>query len=191
MKPSITIVSGLPRSGTSMMMKVLESGGIQILTDNIRQADEDNLTGYYEYERVKQIKEDKEWLKDAEGKAVKLISALLKHLPNTYQYRILFMHREISEILASQKKMLKRRGENTDSVPDKTMAVLFQNHLIEVKAWLASQNNIKTLNVSYNEILKHPVSNIEIINKFLGGNLNKEKMIEVVDPTLYRQRKAG
>jgi broad-specificity NMP kinase len=191
MKPSITIVSGLPRSGTSMMMKVLESGGIQVLTDNIRQADEDNLTGYYEFERVKQIKEDKEWLKDAEGKAVKLISALLKHLPNTYQYRILFMHREISEILASQKQMLERRGENTDSVPDKTMAVLFQNHLIEVKAWLASQNNIKTLNVSYNEILKHPVSNIERINKFLGGNLNKEKMIEVVDPTLYRQRKAG
>jgi hypothetical protein len=191
MKPSITIVSGLPRSGTSMMMKVLESGGIQVLTDNIRQADEDNLTGYYEYERVTQIKEDKEWLKDAEGKAVKLISALLKHLPNTYQYRILFMHREISEILASQKKMLKRRGENTDYVPDKPMAVLFQNHLIEVKAWLASQNNIKTLNVSYNEILKHPVSNIERINKFLGGNLNKEKMIEVVDPTLYRQRKAG
>jgi hypothetical protein len=191
MKPCITIVSGLPRSGTSMMMKVLESGGIPVLTDNIRQADEDNLIGYYEFERVKQIKEDKEWLKDAEGKAVKLISALLKYLPKTYQYRILFMHRNISEILASQKKMLERRGEPINSVPDKTMAILFQNHLIEVKEWLASQNNIKTLNVSYNEILKNPVSNIERINRFLGGNLNKEKMIKVVDPALYRQRKTG
>jgi Leucine-rich repeat (LRR) protein len=174
-----------------MMMRMLEAGGISPLTDNIRKADEDNIKGYYEFERVKQIKEDRKWLKEAEGKAVKLISALLKHLPNTYDYKIIFMKRDISEILASQKKMLERRGEPIDTVPDYKMLSLFQNHLKETEDWLSKQNNIKTLYVNYNGIIRNPVSTVEKINEFMNGNLNIKNMVEVVDPTQYRQRKTS
>ena len=108
----IVIVSGLPRSGTSMMMKMLEAGGIPLLTDSIRQADEDNPKGYYEFERAKKLPDgDTAWLKEARGKAVKIIAALLMELPQGYTYQVLFMHRNIQEVLASQSKMLARRGE--------------------------------------------------------------------------------
>lgn len=187
----ITVVSGLPRSGTSMMMRMLEAGGVSPLTDNIREADEDNIKGYYEFERVKQIKEDVKWLKEAEGKAVKLISALLKHLPIYYNYKIIFMKRDISEILASQKRMLKRRGEPIDTVPNDKMMSLFQNHLKETETWLSKQYNINTLYVNYNEIIRNPVSTVEKINDFMDGKLDTKKMVEVVDPTLYRQRITG
>ena len=125
----ITIVSGLPRSGTSMMMKMLEAGGMQVLTDHIRTADEDNPKGYYEFERVKQIEHDQAWLPDAQGKVVKMISALLKHLPSSYTYKVIFMRRNIDEILASQKQMLIRRGEPTDVVSDEKLTELFDRHI--------------------------------------------------------------
>ena len=89
----VTIVSGLPRSGTSMMMKMLEAGGIELLIDRVRVADADNPKGYYEFERVKQIETDQAWLPEAQGKAVKMISALLRHLPADCRYRIIFMER--------------------------------------------------------------------------------------------------
>src|SRR5215468_11569905 len=127
-KQPLVIVSGLPRSGTSMMMKMLAAGGIEPLTDNIRTADEDNPKGYFELERVKQIESDKAWLEDARSRVVKLISALLKHLPPSYQYKVIFMRRAMSEILASQRKMLMRRGEPADKVPDEKMAAMFNKH---------------------------------------------------------------
>ena len=123
----ITVVSGLPRSGTSMMMKMLEAGGILPIIDNIRTADEDNPKGYYEFERVKAIdKGDTEWVADAQGKSVKVISALLKHLPSDHQYRVIFIRRHMDEILASQRKMLLRRGEDPDKMDDAEMALLFE-----------------------------------------------------------------
>jgi len=101
-KQPIIVVSGLPRSGTSMMMRMLEAAGIQPLTDHIRTADSDNLKGYYEFERVKKLKEgDVAWLSDAQGKAVKIIAALLIELPSNYEYHVLFMRRKMEEILAS------------------------------------------------------------------------------------------
>lgn len=186
---AIIIVSGLPRSGTSMMMRMLESGGIQTLTDDIRKADEDNIKGYFEYELVKKIEHDKTWLNEAENKAVKLISALLKHLPHTYDYKIIFMKRDLGEILASQKKMLERRGESLDTIPDKYMANLFKKHLSEVENWLADQSNIKTLYVSYNDILRNPEEIVLNVINFLNRNLDLKKMIREIDPNLYRQRK--
>lgn len=101
----ITIVSGLPRSGTSMMMSMLEAGGMDVLTDGIRGADEDNPRGYYEFERVKQIEHDKGWLSDARGKAVKMVAALLKYLPPEYQYQVVFVRRNMDEVLASQRRI--------------------------------------------------------------------------------------
>lgn len=186
---TITIVSGLPRSGTSMMMKMLEAGGIAPLTDKIRTADSDNPKGYYEFERVKQMdKGDTAWLADAQGKSVKVISALLKHLPADYQYRVIFMRRDMPEILASQQKMLERRGEGEATIDDQKMTELFEKHLSSVDQWLNAQANISILDLHYSDIVADPLPFIEEINVFLGGKLDTEKMLEVVDPTLYRNR---
>ncbi|MBN1953942.1 MAG: sulfotransferase [Anaerolineae bacterium] len=186
---TITIVSGLPRSGTSMMMRVLEAGGMQLLTDRVRKADPDNPRGYYEFEPVKRIKRDTSWLKDAQGRAVKMVSVLLKHLPPDYQYRLVFMRREMEEILASQRQMLVRRGEPTDRIGDEQMADLFHKHLQQIETWLAEQPNIEVLYVSYNEIVEQPAEQLRRVNQFLGGALDLERMVKVVEPKLYRQRR--
>jgi hypothetical protein len=185
----ITIVSGLPRSGTSMMMKILETGGISLLTDNVREADEDNMNGYYEFERAKNLKEDKAWLDEADGKAVKIISYLLNKLPPQHDYKVIFMKRNIEEILASQKRMIERRGEAENNVPDSTMSNIFEKHLSEIHRWMESQPNLEVLYVSYNEVMRNPKPALKNINHFLGGGLNVKKMSEVINPSLYRQRK--
>ncbi|HSJ54786.1 MAG TPA: sulfotransferase [Anaerolineae bacterium] len=185
---AIVVVSGLPRSGTSMMMKMLEAGGLPVLTDNLRTADEDNPRGYYEFERVKQIEEDREWLPAARGKVVKMISALLKHLPLDYRYRVVFMQREMGEILASQRQMLVRRGEDTERIDDQEMARLFARHLSQIESWLASQPAMDVLYVHYRDVLAEPAAQAARVNAFLGGGLDERKMAEVVDPELYRQK---
>ncbi len=185
---TITIVSGLPRSCTSMMMKMLTAVGLELLTDNIRAADEDNPKGYFEFERVKQIENDKAWLEDARGRVVKMISALLKHLPPAYNYKVIFMRRAMPEILASQRQMLIRRGEPADAVPDDKMAAMFNKHVAQVESWLAAQPNIDVLYVSYNEVMKDPRPQAERINLFLAGSLNIAEMVGVVDRGLYRQQ---
>ncbi|MFC2025943.1 sulfotransferase domain-containing protein [Chloroflexota bacterium] len=185
----ITIVSGLPRSGTSMMMNMLEEGGMEIITDNIRIADDDNPKGYYEFERVKKLKDgDVEWLKDAHGKSVKIISALLENLPDLYSYKIIFMCRNMDEILASQKQMLVRRGEPTDKVNDRTLAELFEKHIEHIEAWLKMQENIKTIFVDYNQLIFDPQRLTTKIIQFLEETLNQQKMVDIVDRKLYRQR---
>ncbi len=189
---TVVIVSGLPRSGTSMMMKMLEVGGLAVLTDEIREPDPDNPKGYYEFERVKQLdKGDKEWVVEARGKVVKVISALLKHLPDDYQYKVIFMRRAIEETLRSQKKMMVRRGTDSDKVNDAQMAALFQAHLKQVEAWLAKQPNVDVLYISYNEMLTDPTEQAEAVNEFLHGTLDIEKMVGVVDPKLYRNRQTA
>lgn len=185
----VTVVSGLPRSGTSMMMMMLEAGGLPVLTDNIRTADEDNLKGYYEFERVKQIEHDQTWLKQAQGKAVKMVSALLRHLPQSYTYKVIFMRRVMEEVLASQRQMLVRRGKPADTVSDERMADLSRQHLKKVEAWLDVQPNIEILYTSYNEVLKNPVEQAKKVNQFLGNSLDVESMVGAVDRSLYHQRK--
>jgi hypothetical protein len=187
----ITIVSGLPRSGTSMLMSMLEAGGIPVLTDGIRTADEDNPKGYYEFERVKKIKEDKAWLDDAKGKVVKMISQLLLSLPADCHCKVLFIRRNINEILASQKQMLIRRGTyKEDGVPDEEMRSMLLAHVDQVLKWVAGQDNIDLIEVDYNEILQGAgATHVDRINKFLGGDLDTAAMNAVVDKSLYRQRK--
>jgi hypothetical protein len=184
----VTIVSGLPRSGTSMMMRMLERGGMPVLVDGIRTADEDNPRGYYEFERVKQIEHDAAWLDDAGGKAVKMISGLLQHLPAGRPYKVIFMRREMDEILASQRRMLVRRGEPTDRIQDDEMAALFHKHLAKVEAWLDEQPNIQVLYVSYNDMLEDPAAQVAKVAEFLDAGLDPERMVAVIDPSLYRQR---
>jgi LPS sulfotransferase NodH len=185
----ITVVSGLPRSGTSLMMKMLEAGGMELLVDNIRKPDQDNPKGYYEFERVKKLdKGDTEWLAETHGKAVKIIAALLPYLPNDYEYRILFLRRNIQEILASQKKMLLRRGTDSNQISDEQMSQLFEKHLRIVEEWMAKQTNIRQLDVDYNKLLENPTPIVEDINSFLSCNLSVDEMVKVIDPSLYRQR---
>jgi hypothetical protein len=190
-QPFITVVSGLPRSGTSMMMQMLDVGGIPPITDNIRTADIENPKGYYEFERVKKLPDgDKEWMKDAQGKSVKIISALLEHLPVQYTYKVIFMQRKMDEILASQKQMLIRSSKPTDKVSDEKLAELYQKHIGKVEAWLTQQPNISVLYMEYSAMMKDPANYAHQLNQFLGGRLDTQKMIEIVDPQLYRQRKS-
>ena len=188
-KPVI-IVSGLPRSGTSMMMKILDAGGVEIVTDGLRAADEDNPKGYYEFERVKELDKggDKSWMREMKGKAIKVISFLLQDLPEDCFYQVIFMNREIPEILASQKKMLVRRGEPTDETRDEDMAKLYEGHLQKVIRLMRSQTNFASLEVPYREALEKPQLHAERINKFLGGGLDAERMATVGDKSLYRNR---
>jgi len=189
-KDYIVVVSGLPRSGTSMMMKMLEAGGQMILTDNIRQADANNPNGYYEFERVKKLKEgDFEWIPDSKGKVVKIITGLIMQLPSDHQYKIIFMERMMNEVLSSQKKMLRRLGKDDDRVADEKMAKIYHEHLKQVNAWLTKQQNIKVLYVNYNAMLDDPLASLEKVNEFLGGGLDVNAMAGVVNKELYRERK--
>lgn len=188
----VTVVSGLPRSGTSLMQRMLEAGGIEPLADEIRAADENNPKGYYEYERVKKLKDgDTVWLKLAQGKSVKIISALLEYLPEDYYYRVLFMQRNMDEILASQNKMLVDRGERTDKVSDEQMAQLYEDHLQKVGAWLEKQNNFRVLYVNYNRLLQDPTEPLAQISKFLDKSVKVDEMAKVIDSNLYHQRKSS
>ncbi|MCI0711718.1 MAG: sulfotransferase family protein [Chloroflexi bacterium] len=185
----VTIVSGLPRSGTSMMMQMLDKGGIPPLVDGIRTPDVDNPKGYYEFERVKKLPEgDYEWLDDAKGKVVKVISALLTDLPPLYDYKIIFMQREIDEVLQSQKKMLIKDGKPTDAVTDEELTELYQQHLDTIDEWVDAQDNITIHYASYNAMLKDAREPLQKINKVLDNRLDIEAMLNVIDQSLYRNR---
>jgi hypothetical protein len=185
----ITIVSGLPRSGTSMLMKMLEAGGMPILTDKVRSADIDNPKGYYEFERVKKLAAgDYLWIEGARGKAVKVISALLTYLPPDFQYRVLFIQRPLPQVLASQQQMLIHHGKASDPVSDDEMIRIYEKHLAKVTQWLADQPNFQVLYVSYVQLIDNPDALISQIRNFLGMQLDLAKMRETIDPSLYRQR---
>jgi hypothetical protein len=186
----IVVVSGLPRSGTSMMMKILAEGGLVIVTDEQRTADDDNPNGYFELETVKQMATGKvEWLSNAGGKVVKVISALLEYLPSSYSYKVIFMEREIKEILASQRKMLARRNE-TSQIDDAEMEAQFRKHLSVVKPWLARQPHMEVLYISYNALMVDPETSCRRVVEFLNTPLNLERMLSVPSGELYRNRAA-
>ncbi len=185
----IYVVSGLPRSGTSMMMQMLEAGGLKILTDNIRSADDDNLQGYYELERVKQLKDgDTEWVTQAAGKVIKVISSLLEHLPVNFHYKLVFMERDLMEILASQRKMLERRGKPNNPEDDAMFSNLYTKHLVKVKSWLSAQTNFDVTYINYNELLTKPKEFAENIAVFLETPVDVQAMAGVPEGKFYRQR---
>jgi hypothetical protein len=188
MAQEIIIVSGLPRSGTSLMMQMLDNGGVAVVTDHVRGADADNPKGYYELEQVKTIKRDVSWLPALRGKAVKMVSQLLYDLPASETYRIIFLERDLDEILLSQEKMLARlgrRGASRDSMKD-----AFGLHLERLHGWLLEQGNCCVLRVSYNDLLQRPRQQAQRVGEFLGGLPDSEKMALTVDPSLYRNRKS-
>ena len=184
----IVVVSGLPRSGTSMTMKMLEAGGLTVVTDGLRTADEDNPKGYYEDERVKRLhqEEDKAWLREARGKVVKIISFLLKSLPAEHNYQVILMHRNLREIVASQNKMLGRLGKPNE-LPDDAAVQLLASQVKDA-AFFLQRPHFEVLELQYSETLENARPQAERIAQFLGRPLDVEKMAAVVDRQLYRNR---
>jgi hypothetical protein len=188
----ITVVSGLPRSGTSMMMKMLEAGGMPVLTDRERVADTDNPRGYYEFERVKKLPQGEVgWLDEAAGRAVKIVSALLRWLPDGRPYRVVFMDRDLDEVLASQRRMLENRIGGHDGAEDDRLRETFRRHLADVDHWFEGRQDLRVHHVKHRQLLNDPERELRPVVDFLGGNLDLQRMAAVVDPTLYRQRRAG
>lgn len=186
----IIVVSGLPRSGTSMMMKMLSACKIPLLTDDIRKPDEDNPNGYYEFERVKDLGTDNSWLEIARGTAVKIVSPLLQYLnmDKELRYKVIFMLRNVDEILVSQRKMANRLKNALDDVEDSMLKENYLIHLEEVKKWLEKRKNIDVLYLNYTEVVRDPHSTVESIFNFLGIKMDAQDIAKVADASLYRQR---
>lgn len=184
----IVVVSGLPRSGTSLMMQMLQAGGLPLLVDAQRSADADNPRGYWEYEPVKRLPQDNTWLALAEGKAIKVITALLPYLSAAHTYRILCMQRPLVEVLASQAAMLQRRGEAPGAVDDHTLGDIFTRSLVQTERWLAQQAHMAVCPVSYHATVADPTTTARTVAAFLALPLDVESMARAVDPRLYRQR---
>lgn len=185
----IVVVSGLPRSGTSLMMQMLQCGRLTVLADAVRTADVDNPHGYFEYEPVKKTRENPAWLAGARGKVVKIVSSLLYDLPPTESYRIIFMCRDLDEILESQEKMLARLGH--PAAPRDKMKASYVIHLDRVLPWAHRQPHIRLLEVSYNELLKAPEREARRLVAFLDGFAAPEQLVKAIDSALYRNRYAG
>lgn len=189
----VTIVSGLPRSGTSMMLRMLGAGGLPLLVDGVRAADHDNPHGYYELEAVKSLKRDSTWVASAVGKAVKVIYYWLYDLPLDRPYRVIFMRRDLDEVLASQSSMLARRVAQGLARPeiapdDSRMRRLFEQELSEIGDWIAARSVFERLDVDYRAVVTSPADQARRISQFLGGGLDCEAMAAAVDPALYRNR---
>lgn len=171
------------------MMQMVDKGGIPALTDKIRAADEDNPKGYYEFEPVKKTKEDPSWLAEARGKVVKMVYRLLYDLPTDHRYRIVFTRRKLEEVIASQNVMLDRQSKEGGGLSDDKLLDVFRAELERAYQWIDEQPNFEVLYVDYNEMINDPAAQVAKINDFLGGGLDTDAMMNVVDPSLYRQRR--
>ena len=188
----LVLVSGLPRSGTSMLMQMLEKGGMPIVTDKLRAADEDNPKGYSEFERIKEIDKttDKSWLKNYRGQVIKTISFLLQDLPLDLNYDVIFIRRNLDEVLRSQNRMLERKGAAGGAASDEKMRRNYEFHLKKVNYQLNNIPNFRVFYVDYAAVVQSPRGEAVRIKEFLGRNLDVEAMAGAVEATLYRNRQA-
>jgi hypothetical protein len=184
----ITIVSGLPRSGTSLMMQMLAAGGMSVVTDGERRADADNPRGYFEWERIKLLPKQPDCIAEAEGKAVKVISQLLFALPAGREYRVIFMQRPLSEVVASQAEMIRRRGTTGAALAPAALIAGLGAHLNQVNAWLKDKANISVHRVEHGDVLREPLRVSKSIQQFLNCPLDVDAMSQQIDKSLYRQR---
>jgi hypothetical protein len=186
----IVVVSGLPRSGTSMMMKMLEAGGVPVMTDGERVADVDNPKGYFEYERIKDLEKetDKSYLRAGRGQAVKVISFLIRFLPDDNDYRVIFMRRDLDEVLDSQDKMIERLGTADAAAEREAMKEAYRNDIVRTRLWCRKHPNFELLEVQYAATVHEPAATARLVNEFLGGRLDEAAMRAAVDASLYRNR---
>ncbi len=191
--PWVTVVSGLPRSGTSLMMQMLAAGGVPPLTDARRTPDESNPRGYLELEAVKRLKTDRDWLPEARGKAVKIIHLLLGDLAaasdGQTEFRVVMMRRPVAEVVASQRTMLARQGRAGAALPDAQLGKIFLAQLERVEGLLATKPEFQVHTVQYPALVTDPAAAAAQINVFLGGSLDETALARAVDPALYRERK--
>jgi len=186
----IVVVSGLPRSGTSMLMKMLEAGGMEIMTDSERVADIDNPKGYFEYERVKNLEKetDKSYVREGRGKVLKVISFLIKDLPDDNDYRVIFMRRDLDEVLASQNKMIQRLGTEDSTAAEDAMREAYRNDIVRTRLLCKKSPNFELIEVNYKNTVEEPGKTALSVNAFVGGHLDEAAMREAVDSSLYRNR---
>lgn len=180
----IVIVSGLPRSGTSLMMQMLDKGGMNSLTDNLREADDSNPKGYFEYEPVMKLHKDNSWLGLAENKSVKVVAPLLKFLPGKYRYKVIFMNRDINEIVKSQQKMI---GKDTSTLPIHLIDA-FHQQLEIVNSWKEREPGVELIYMDYKDVLYSPEKSIKEVKRFIGQDLDETKMASCIDTSLYRNK---
>lgn len=184
----ITVVSGIPRSGTSLMMQMVSAGGLSALTDGQRSPDASNPRGYFELEPIRTLAQNPEVISGAEGKVVKIISSLLTFLPKQHEYRVIFMRRPLEEVLASQERMMERLGKGISAATPKSVAQAFEQHLRKIKAWLSEQANMQVLYVDYAAVLEDPNREALKIRAFLGQELDVDAMVRKVEHSLYREK---
>jgi hypothetical protein len=186
----IIVVSGLPRSGTSMMMKMLAAGGLPLMTDGVRTPDDSNPEGYFELEAVKDLDKgvDLSWLQVTRGKGVKILSPLLTHLPEHYNYRVILMLRPLAEVIESQNKMLARAGEPTDVTSIATLTAQYESHLAKVRALLASRPCFESISVQYGDVVANPEAEARRVARFIRRRLAIDAMAAAVNERLYRNR---
>ncbi|MBN2891520.1 MAG: alkaline phosphatase family protein [Bacteroidales bacterium] len=185
---TIYIVSGLPRSGTSLMMQMLEKAGLEVFTDNQRKPDDSNPNGYYEHEAVKRLARDKTWVKNAVGKTVKVVSQLLTHLPSTFYYKIIFMVRDIDEVVKSQHQMLVKEGKASKEVQSLTLKMVYEKNLEKIQAWAKSNYNLQILFINHKDIINSPNNEAQKVIDFLGVEASATELAKIVDKKLYRSK---
>ena len=184
-KPVI-IVSGLPRSGTSLMMQMLQAGGISIIYDNKRPADEHNPYGYYELEKVKRLEQDNSWIEKCTGKALKILYHLLKYLPETTHYKIIFMQRNLKDVVISQDKMLESYSKAVLSDNAKVMT-LFEEERKQIISWIENKSNMDVLYIEFSDVLADQKKVVLQLSDFLGSNLELQSMQAVINPAILSQ----
>jgi len=185
----VTVVSGLPRSGTSLVMQMLAAGGMTVLSDGRREADHSNPRGYFEYQRVKNLKADNAWLGEGQGKAVKIIVQLIPYVPPRYRYRVVIVERDLDEVVASQRAMLEREGRSGAQISDEQLKRVFATQSSRVYRWMQNQAGVDVLTVHHRQLIENPALASVEIAEFLDGQVDIERMAEVVDPSLYRNRR--
>ncbi len=172
-----------------MMMQMLEAGGLPPLMDDSRPSDESNPKGYYEYKPVRALSSDSKWLTEAEGRCVKIISPLLRHLPIEGPYKVILMYRDLDEVVQSQQRMMERISPTLTSSDHETLRSTFPRLMEMIGTWLKKQASFEVLSVNYADAIADPQEVATRVNEFLGGTLDSKAMASAVDPELYRSRK--
>lgn len=185
---TVYVVSGLPRSGTSMMMQMLDAGGLPVFTDQKRTADDNNPKGYYEHQLVRSLARDRSWVRQATGKVVKVIASLLPHLPPGFKYKVIYMDRPFEEVMRSQHEMLVRLGKAKPGVYNTELEERFKEHVQTIQKWLPAQQNIDICYISYADAIESPLETAQNVASFLEMDLDTQAMAAAVDPSLYREK---
>jgi hypothetical protein len=186
---ALTIVTGVPRSGTSLVMQMLAAGGHPIATDGVRAADADNPRGYFELEAARRLTRDASWLPPLAGRALKLVHTLVPLLPSDLRYRVLLVRRRLDEVLDSQRVMLTRLDAAPDPEEDERLLPALAAQLARLEVWLGAQPGLPWLRIEHAELIAQPARVAQRMAGFLGGGLDADAMATCVEPALHRQRR--